>query len=88
MDDRSLGGAQILDDGVFARHQLLETQDLILGYLQLVTVMIQIGHGKTVAPLQDGQRLLASRYNLSRLSREAAVPVSPPTDKNQLSSIQ
>jgi hypothetical protein len=34
-------------------HQLPKTKDLILGHLQLVTVMIQICHGKTMAPLQD-----------------------------------
>jgi hypothetical protein len=34
------------------------------------------------------RELLASRYNRSKLSREAASVFSPPTDKIQLSNIQ
>jgi hypothetical protein len=58
MDDRSLGGTQILDDGVFTRHQLPKTKDVILGYLQLATVVFQVCHGKTMAPLHDSQRIV------------------------------
>jgi hypothetical protein len=34
---------------------LPKSQNLILGYLQLVTMMIQVRHGEAVAPLQYGQ---------------------------------
>jgi hypothetical protein len=37
---------------------LPKMKDLILGHLQLVTVIIQICHGKTMAPLQDSQRTI------------------------------
>jgi hypothetical protein len=38
--DKFLGGAQILDGGVFGRQQLSKSQNFVLKCLQLVAVML------------------------------------------------
>jgi hypothetical protein len=37
---------------------LPKAKDFILGLLQLMTVIIQIRHGKMMAPFQDSQRIV------------------------------
>jgi hypothetical protein len=46
--------------------------NFILGCMQLVTMMVQVRHSEVVAPFQNSQGVSMSRYNMSRLSREAA----------------
>jgi hypothetical protein len=50
-----LGRAQLLDGGIFGGQQLAESGDFILRCPQLVAMMVQVRHGKAMAPLQNGQ---------------------------------
>jgi hypothetical protein len=53
--DKFLGSTQLLDGGILGGQQFTKSRDLILGCPQLVAMMLQVRHGKAMAPLQDGQ---------------------------------
>jgi hypothetical protein len=53
--DKLLGSTQLLDGGIFGGQQLAESGDFILRCPQFVAMMVQVRHGKVMAPLQNGQ---------------------------------
>ena len=47
-----------LDELIRVRQLVSSKDSIIKGLLQLVTMIIQVGHGKAMAPFQDGQRII------------------------------
>jgi hypothetical protein len=48
-------------------HQLPKANHIIQGLLQLITMIIQVFHGETMAPLQDGQRVAGVAVQLVKV---------------------